>query len=66
MPRGELGLEPIGLALEPQVTQISKSREEAREEGKGERKVGKRIREKEKLLTMALEFGDETKNKVKQ
>lgn len=61
-----MGLEPIGLALEPQVTQISKSREEAREEGKGERKVGKRIREKEKLLTMALEFGDETKNKVKQ
>ena len=61
-----MGLEPIGLALEPQVAQISKSREEAREEGKGERKVGKRIREKEKLLTMALEFGDETKNKVKQ
>lgn len=28
--------------------------------------VGKGIREKDKLLTMPLKFGDETQNKVKQ
>lgn len=40
--------------------------EENRGEGEGEGKVRKGLKEKDKLLTMALKFGDEIQNKVKQ
>lgn len=48
---GELELEPVGLALEP-LRSVGGGGE-PKGEGDGEGKVGKRIREKEKLLTVA-------------